>query len=242
MSDYFQYDNQVESFQAFSTSHTIALLLIFMIIILIYVYKKELRKDGIRIFLATLLLGQEILLHVWWLQTGSWSITDSLPLHLCSASVILSAFMLYLKSKRIYQVVYFWGLGGASQALLTPSLFHAYPHFRFFQFFTAHGLIMIAILFMTFVYAYRPTIQSVFRTFWLTNLFALFVGAVNFLIDGNYLFICRKPETASLLDLLGPWPWYLLSLEFITLLFFFLLYTPFIFLDMFNKKTDRRGE
>jgi hypothetical integral membrane protein (TIGR02206 family) len=51
---------------------------------------------------------------------------------------------------------------------------------------------------------------------------------VNRLTGGNYLFLSRKPEGGSLLDLLGPWPWYILSLEAVALLLFTILYLPFV--------------
>jgi uncharacterized membrane protein YwaF len=41
------------------------------------------------------------------------------------------------------------------------------------------------------------------------------------------MFIAHKPETASLMDMLGPWPWYILSLELVGLAVSLLLYSPF---------------
>jgi uncharacterized membrane protein YwaF len=36
---------------------------------------------------------------------------------------------------------------------------------------------------------------------------------INKLVDGNYMFLSHKPDSASLLDVLGPYPWYILSME-----------------------------
>ena len=36
---------------------------------------------------------------------------------------------------------------------------------------------------------------------------------INKLVNGNYMFLSHKPDSASLLDVLGPYPWYILSLE-----------------------------
>jgi hypothetical integral membrane protein (TIGR02206 family) len=50
---------------------------------------------------------------------------------------------------------------------------------------------------------------------------------VNALLDTNYGYMNGKPEAASLLDHLGPWPWYLLSLQGVAFVFFGLLLLPF---------------
>jgi uncharacterized membrane protein YwaF len=41
----------------------------------------------------------------------------------------------------------------------------------------------------------------------------------------------QKPATPSLLDMLGPWPWYLLAGELIAVLLVLLLYLPFALAD-----------
>ena len=45
----------------------------------------------------------------------------------------------------------------------------------------------------------------------------------------------------SLLDFLGPWPWYLLSLELIALVSFFLLDLPWRLLIWFRKKPQAQA-
>ncbi|MFA4839866.1 MAG: TIGR02206 family membrane protein, partial [Candidatus Neomarinimicrobiota bacterium] len=158
----------------------------------------------------------------------------SLPLHLCGAAVILSAIMLVNKSYALYEIVYFWGLGGAIQALLTPDIgVYAFPHYRFFQFFVSHGSIVTASIFMTFDMNYRPKLRSIPKIFLITNCYMIFIAIFNYFTNGNYLFICHKPETASLIDVLGPWPWYILSLEVVGIISFYIYYSPFAIKDYF---------
>jgi hypothetical integral membrane protein (TIGR02206 family) len=85
---------------------------------------------------------------------------------------------------------------------------------------------------MVVVEKMRPTWKSLGRVMIWMNVYMLAVGGVNALLGSNYLFIARPPETASLIDLLGPWPWYLLSLEGIGLVLFLLLYLPFAIRDL----------
>ncbi len=189
--------------------------------------------------MAAALIVNEAAWHIWNLATGQWTIQTMLPLHLCSVFVYLSAYMLIKRNYRIYEFAYFLGIGGAAQAILTPDLgLYAFPHFRYFQTFISHGLIVSAPIYMTLVEGFRPTWRSYGRVLLWSNAYMLFVGTVNALIGSNYMFIAHKPVTASLIDMLGPWPWYILSLEAIGFALFLLLYLPFAIRDLVvNRRT-----
>lgn len=170
----------------------------------------------------------------WQLANGIWSPAYSLPLQLCTFSVPVSALMLATHSMRIYEVLYFWCFAGATQALITPDLQtagYSYPHFRYWIFFTSHGSIYLAIAFASGAWRYRPTWRSLPRAFIATNLLMACVGLANWLTGGNYMFIAHRPDFPSLIDALGPWPWYIISLELLAVAAFVLVYLPYAVRD-----------
>jgi hypothetical integral membrane protein (TIGR02206 family) len=99
-----------------------------------------------------------------------------------------------------------------------------------------HAPIVLGAVFMTAVEGYRPTGKSLLRVAVGTNLYMVPVFVLNLLIGSNYLFIAHKPATASLLDVLAPWPWYILELEAIGAIISLLLYLPFAIADWRKKR------
>ena len=189
-------------------------------------------QKAFRYSLAIMLLVNELAWHVWNAAVGQWTLQTMLPLHLCSVLVWTTAAMLLTENYRIYEFIYLMGIGGALQAVLTPDLgIYGFPHFRFFQTFISHGGIITAAVFMTVVEGLRPYWRSILRVFVATNIYMVVVFVINLLLGSNYLFIMRPPETPSLIDALGPWPWYLLSLEVIGVLTCLVLYLPFALKD-----------
>ncbi len=235
MGQYFAKDYSGEPFQLFGTGHLIALAIIALInLSFIWLRKSNDRKlkDRVRYTIAALLVISEGSWHIWNIAIGEWTIQTHLPFHLCAVLVWTSLIMLLTRNYFIYEFAYFLGIAGASQALLTPEAgIYGFPHYRVFQTIVAHGSIVTAAIFMTVVEGYRPYWSSFKRVFLWTNIYMVIVTGINLLIGSNYLYTLHKPESASLMDLLGPWPWYLLSVELVALILCTLLYLPFVLKD-----------
>lgn len=172
-------------------------------------------------------------------RTDSWSeLLNMLPLHLCDIGGILTGIMLINRKYFFYELTYFWGFGGTLQALITPELQNGFPHIDFFYYFFAHGFIIVGVIYATVLFKYRPVFKSIGRTFLTTVCYAALVAPINWILNTNYLYLCRKPRSATLLDFLGPWPWYLLSLIPVALFFFFLYYSPWWIADLVKRRSQ----
>ncbi|MBB6454816.1 putative integral membrane protein (TIGR02206 family) [Salirhabdus euzebyi] len=230
---YFSYTYKGEPFILFSWTHLIMLVLTLLILGFLIIFRRTLQKTKnrfpIKWSIIILLILSEISLNIWYVSTGAWNIQETLPLQLCTISLILSVFMLLFKSYKLFEVVYFLGIAGAIQALLTPELFFGFPHYRFFHFFIAHMAIVFASVYMVLIENYRPTVKSIWRAMLALNIIAFFVFIINKIIGSNYMFLAHKPDNPSLLDYLPSFPWYILYLELIALGLFILLYLPFLF-------------
>lgn len=235
MTEFFAASFDGPAFEFLGIAHLAALgaLVVLNLLLISLKSASDPTKSRVRWILATILWINEFAWHYWNYHAGLWTIQTMLPLHLCSVLVWLGALMLVTKNYRIYEFMYFMGIGGAIQALATPDLgIYGFPHFRFFQTFISHGLIVTSAIYMTVVEGFRPTWKSMLRVFVWTNLYAGIVYFVNIAIGSNYLMINHKPELPSLLDLLPDWPIYILYMEVIGIVTMLLLYLPFAVKDL----------
>jgi hypothetical integral membrane protein (TIGR02206 family) len=238
MSSFFAYDYTGAPFEFLGRAHIAALLCILLLNVFLLRYrdKDEAVRKKLRITLAILMWLDEAAWHIWNVANGTWSVQEHLPLHACSILIWLAGFMLIFKNFRIYEFAYFIGIAGALQALFTPDIgIYGFPHFRFFQTFISHGLLVTSAVYLTTVEGMRPTWRSLLRVMVVTNLYMGIIFVVNKLIGSNYLYVAHKPPGPTLLDALPGWPWYLLYMEAIGLVMFLLLYLPFVFQDWRQK-------
>lgn len=239
MGQYFAIDYAGAPFQLYGLGHLLALTLIILFCFSFLYFRNiwgEKEKKRFRLTLAIILFLNEIAWHAWVAYWGVWNIQTMLPLHMCSVVVWLTMYMLLTKSYEIYEISYFLGIGGAIQALSTPDITgYGFPHFRAFNTFLAHGLLVAVPVYMTIMEGYRPTAASFKRIFIWTNIYVIFVFFLNLVIGSNYLFIAYKPNFPTLLDMLAPWPWYIIELEAVAFLIFLILYLPFLMKDWRTK-------
>ncbi len=111
--------------------------------------------------------------------------------------------------------------------MLTPDLRDHFPSFPYLQFYVTHGLVILAALFLVFGLALQPRPGAVRRIFVLTVVFAIVVGLIDLATGGNYMYLRQVPVSGSLLDLMGPWPWYIAGGAVLTLVALAILDAPF---------------
>ena len=125
------------------------------------------------------------------------------------------------------ELTYFWGLAGTLQAVLTPDLHVGFPSLEFVQFVVGHLGIVLAALYLVVGLRIVPRPGAAVRVFTITVAYAALIGAFNWLTGSNYMYLAAPPENPSLLSLLGPWPWYLLSATGVAIVLFAVLDAPF---------------
>lgn len=177
--------------------------------------------------LGLVLLGDCVVDTVRQIVDSTWSVHSSLPLALCNFALLIAAAACWWRHPRLVELTYYWGLAGTLQGLLTPDLNVPFPRVEFFEYVVGHSVIILAALYLVVGLRIHPGRRSVLRATIVTYLYAGIVGLADLALSANYMFFRHAPRQWTLLRLMGPYPWYLVTGVAIVPLFFGLLYSPF---------------
>lgn len=166
----------------------------------------------------------------YWIQQilhHSWSARYDLPLQLSNASEFISAAALWWRTPFLVELTYFWGFGAVLQALATPDFREHFPDPAYFRFYITHGGVLLAAVFLTVGLRITPRPGAPLRVFLATVFYTAVVGVADILTGGNYMYLRQKPAAGTLLNFMGPWPWYIGTGLILAVIFLAILNAPF---------------
>ncbi|MBK9272261.1 MAG: TIGR02206 family membrane protein [Saprospiraceae bacterium] len=218
-----------DCFEPFGLTHLIPVLIFSLFSYWIIRYKnkwsKQMHHTAALIFsciLCTVVLFKSIYLYF----SDKFDPTIHFPFHLCNFLCLIFPLQAYYKKRWFFGILYFWVLVGTFQAILTPDLKEQFPHPEYFKYWLEHCGLVVLVLHGLFVLEYKVFPVDLKNAMIGANIYLAFSLLANYFTGGNYFYSCRKPEAASLLDWLGPWPWYLLTGQFAMLVLFSIYYLP----------------
>ncbi len=233
-----------DRFVPFGTAHIVTMVVIAGLwIALPLLFRKGISEKTdrrMRYVMAAVLVAQYLGWMIWEAAVGRFTIHTSLPLNLCDLTNFLLAVLLVTRSRKLFEVLYFWALAGTIQSYITPNITYGFPHFEFFVFYLQHGGEILVTLYFVFVLKYRPHAMDIVKTYgWLLALIS-FVYGFNLLTDSNYMFLMADtphPSTITkMIALFGEPPRHMIGLSMVSLVSILVLYLPWLIVDVKNKK------
>lgn len=204
-------------------------------------------KKYISYGLISFALVQEILDYVNRIfldELYDFNLSTDLPLQFCVIGFYFSIFGIYMATtdkkfspkleQFVFDCAYVLGFSGAFQALIAVDLTGINNMIGIFALNWAHTLIILNVLWLIFAYNKKFNLKSIMRSFLFINIIIIPVGLINYILDANYMFICRPPNVDSSF-FIGEWPYYLFYLEGIYLIYIFILYVPFAIAEKLHK-------
>jgi hypothetical integral membrane protein (TIGR02206 family) len=140
-----------------------------------------------------------------------FSVEDSLPLQICDLAWVFVAWALLTSRPLPIALTYYWGLTLCLQALVQPTLTEPFPELEFFVFWGKHVLIVWGAVYLTLALRHGPDWSAYRRAVAWTLGWLVVVLCLNRLLDADYGYVNGKPSEATVLDVLGPWPVYVVA-------------------------------
>ena len=204
-----------ERFEAFSGQHYLLLAIFALGLVAMVVWGRRHRgserEPSRRRAFACVVALAAVSVQAYQLTPGDFSLGTSLPLQLCDVATVATVVALWTRSRRAAAFTYYTGLSLTIQGVLTPSLAEQFPDPRFLGFWALHFGVVWAAVYLTWGLGLRPTWRLYWFTVAATAAWAASAYLFNVAAGTNYGYLNRKPASASVLDLLGPWPWYVLA-------------------------------
>lgn len=204
-----------EGFRAFSGQHFLMIVITAVGAVGAIVWGRSHRGTPQEVVARRVFAALSLLVILAWqtylLTPDVRSVGSSWPLGLSDIADYTAVFALWTRGRRSAAFTYYVGLTFTMMAVLFPVLTDPFPNVRWFAFWIRHIDVVWAAVYLVWGLGMRPT-WRLYRS----TVVALFVWAAvtytfNVTMDTNYGFLVSKPSTSSPLDLLGPWPWYVLG-------------------------------
>ena len=224
-------------FILFGTTHIVTIIAITLVSIflpLIYKTKSEYQKS-----IMTKAIAFVIFCHViispykdLYLLDNPYNWREVLPFHMCDLSEIFLIFFLLGGPSILYKCAFFWGLAGATMAIITPDIEFLDLDYAFFM--IGHGMIIIGIMYATVALNNRPYAKDIVTVSLITALILLPITyLINYILGepANYWYLMQKPAGASLMDAFPEPPYHLLVTTPLAILMFCLIYIPYFVKD-----------
>jgi len=186
---------------------------------------------------AAIALGLVILLNEagWWVWEAAhhrFDIRQDLPLFPCDVIAFVAPLALWFRNRSLVELTYFWGIAGTANGVVSPDIGNHFPDYEFFQYYLQHGAIPCAALFLVVGLRIAPRPWAAVRALGLAAALMAVDAFANLLTGGNYMFLRSVPPGANLLDLFGPWPYYIGGGVLLAVVLFALLDAPFRISDL----------
>lgn len=219
----------------------IPFIVLFTLIYVLYLYRNRIKENEVldkRIRIIGGVLLTIVYLSHYLLRFNLYGFDSILlPFQLCSISMFLAIILIFTKNRTIFAFVFYAGILGAFISYLTPILGYNSAYYRYYQFYIAHGLLILAPIYFLLVYDYIPTLRETVYAFAILQSLAIFMGIFNYFNDTDFMFIFVDPDKVAKFPSIqnfGGIPFYLIWVELTAVAAFAIVY---ILIDKTTKRS-----
>ena len=184
---------------------------------------------------SIIIFGMTLAYHIILASSGSWTLKEDLPLHLCSVSAFICCIIFFVKKKQfLFEFLFYFCVIGGLVSILTPQItLYNDNYFFYVMFYFKHASIIVIPLVIMYRLKMKLGKYSWLKAFGGINVLLAIVMPVNSMLGSNYLYVAEPPIVKNFLILgtgektiLGL-PDYVFGFEVELLILLFLFYMIF---------------
>lgn len=211
MKYYFSTD-RIFSLNFFGFTHILLILLTFVLILLIYKYREELKKiKCIKNIIIGILFANMVIYILGAILFGNFDIGDHLPIHYCYITGFLFMYMLLKNNKKWFNFLYYAIFFCTTTVIIFQDPGITYDRYEFILLIISHHFLLISSFYCLYVLGY-PVNKSGYKTFInYTIIVYLVVFVINRVLGTDYIFNTAFPDFIyqyfPFIKLLPPFMW-----------------------------------
>ena len=152
---------------------------------------------------SIIIFGMTLAYHIILASSGSWTLKEDLPLHLCSVSAFICCIIFFVKKKQfLFEFLFYCGVIGGLVSILTPQItLYNDNYFFYVMFYFKHASIIVIPLVIMYRLKMKLGKYSWLKAFGGINVLLAIVMPVNSMLGSNYLYVAEPPIVKNFLIL-----------------------------------------
>jgi hypothetical integral membrane protein (TIGR02206 family) len=143
-----------------------------------------------------------------------------LPVEVCAALTFIGAYAHFKRSQLAYEIIFFWTFALTLHSLITPTPADGFPSVEYFRYFFSHGILILNAFYVFLVLKVPLSFRALLRSFLALQVLVILAALSDWSMAQNFMFLVHKPAFPTSMDGMGPWPYYIGTLELTTLFSF----------------------
>lgn len=187
-------DFNAPTVQIGDSNHIIYLVGISIVMFILFKFRHQITEHPKRVMLGVLIFAvvQRIVSVSYYVLAGEFTVTDSLPLHICRVVCYLIIIQFFVKQKWLDQVIFYFGIFAYASFVypvgISPAL-----HMLGISFFMLHSLIIVYPFIRYFTVGFVPTMKGAFQSAIIFSVYLTGMQLLNNAIGSNYFYTEDRP-------------------------------------------------
>ncbi|MBF0753214.1 TIGR02206 family membrane protein [Jeotgalicoccus nanhaiensis] len=175
-------------------NHVIYLAGIFIILFMLFKFRYQIKENPKTAMLGILIFAivQRIISGSYYILADEFTVTDSLPLHICRLVCYLIIIQYFAERKWLDQIIFYFGLFAYASFIypvgISPAL-----HMLGLSFFMLHSLIIVYPIIRYFTSGFAPSLRGAFQSAILFAVYLTGMQLLNNAIGSNYFYTEERP-------------------------------------------------